>query len=91
MELTFGTYQRVLIVGIDGMGAFNRFADTPNIDRVFARGAVTHTALAAKPTISTACWTTMLTGAIPEVHTAGRWAECRRRTSRYQGSAYRSR
>ena len=68
MELTFGTYQRVLIVGIDGMGAFNRFADTPNIDRVFARGAVTHTALAAKPTISTACWTTMLTGAIPEVH-----------------------
>ncbi len=68
MDMTFGSYQRVLVIGIDGMGAFNKKADTPNIDRIFARGAVTYHSLAAKPTISTACWTTMLTGAIPEVH-----------------------
>ena len=68
METTFGAFQRVLMIGIDGMGAFNRQADTPNMDRIFARGAVTYHSIAAKPTISSACWTTMLTGAIPEVH-----------------------
>ena len=68
MTNTFGAYKRVFMLGIDGMGAFNRFAPTPNMDRLFANGATTYTALASKPTISTCCWTSMLTGAIPEVH-----------------------
>lgn len=68
MKKTFGAYKRVCMIGIDGMGAFNRFTPTPNMDRLFSDGAVTYTALASKPTISTCCWTSMLTGAIPEVH-----------------------
>lgn len=68
MTTTFGTYKRVLMLGIDGMGAFNRDTDTPNMDALFAEGATTYTALASKPTISAQCWTSMLTGATPEVH-----------------------
>ena len=65
---SFGSCKRVFMLGIDGMGAFNRYTDTPNMDRLFAHGAVTYQALASKPTVSAQCWTSMLTGAIPEVH-----------------------
>lgn len=68
MANTFGSYKRVFMLGIDGMGAFNQIADTPNMDKLFANGASTYTALASRPTISAQCWTSMLTGAIPEVH-----------------------
>ena len=65
---TFGSYKRVFMLGIDGMGAFNSQTDTPNMDKLFENGATTYTALASRPTISAQCWTSMLTGAIPEVH-----------------------
>ena len=61
-------YNHVIVVGIDGAGAFIRQADTPHFDRIFASGAVTYTALASNPTISAECWGSMLLGVGPEVH-----------------------
>ena len=68
MSSTFGTYQRVFMLGIDGMGAFCRQTPTPHMDRLFENGAVSYTVLASRPTISAQCWTSMLTGATPAVH-----------------------
>lgn len=65
---TFGSYKRVFMLGIDGMGCFNRMTDTPNMDRLFKNGATTNASLASRPTISGQCWTSMLTGATPAVH-----------------------
>ena len=61
-------YSHVIVVGIDGAGAFIRDAHTPNFDRIFANGAVTYDALASRPTISAECWGSMLLGVGPEVH-----------------------
>ena len=61
-------YSHVIVVGIDGAGAFIKDADTPNFDRIFADGAVTYGALASNPSISAECWGSMLTGVGPEVH-----------------------
>ena len=61
-------YKHVIVIGIDGAGAFIREADTPLFDRIFADGAVTFSALASNPTISAECWGSMLLGVGPEVH-----------------------
>jgi len=61
-------YDHVIVVGIDGAGAYIKDAQTPNFDRIFANGAVTYGALASRPTISAECWGSMLLGVGPEVH-----------------------
>lgn len=61
-------YKHVIVMGIDGAGAFIKAADTPHFDRIFARGAVTYRGLASNPTISAECWGSMLLGVGPEVH-----------------------
>ena len=61
-------YSHVIVVGIDGAGAFVKDAKTPHFDRIFADGAVTYAALASNPTISAECWGSMLLGVGPEVH-----------------------
>lgn len=68
MSSTFGSYKRVFMLGIDGMGDFCSQTPTPHMDRLFENGAVSHHVLASKPTISAQCWTSMLTGATPAVH-----------------------
>ncbi len=61
-------YSHVIVVGVDGAGAWFRNTDTPNFDRIFSDGAVTYQALSSKPTISAECWGSMLIGVGPEVH-----------------------
>ena len=61
-------FSHVIVVGIDGAGSFIKDAHTPEFDRIFAQGAVTHRALASNPTISAECWGSMLLGVGPEVH-----------------------
>ena len=61
-------YAHVIVLGIDGAGAFVRDAVTPNFDRIFENGAVTYDALASNPSISAECWGSMLLGVGPEVH-----------------------
>ena len=61
-------YSHVIVVGIDGAGAFIKNADTPAFDRIFADGAVTFDAIASRPSISAECWGSMLLGVGPEVH-----------------------
>ena len=68
MASTFGSYKRVFMLGIDGMGSFCRQTPTPHMDRLFENGAVSYQVLASRPTISAQCWTSMLTGATPAVH-----------------------
>ena len=61
-------YQHVIVVGVDGAGAFFQSADTPHFDRIFANGAQTFRALSEDPTISAECWGSMLTGVAPALH-----------------------
>lgn len=62
------TYEYAVIVGIDGMGNFNKDTDTPNMDRIFENGAYTYYGLSMYPTISAQNWGSMLIGSNPEIH-----------------------
>ena len=61
-------YDRVVLLGVDGAGTFFRDTDTPNLDRIFRRGAVSYDVLTAAPTISAECWGSMLLGVTPGIH-----------------------
>ena len=61
-------YERVVIIGVDGAGAFFKKADTPNIDRIFENGAVTYNCITSTPSISAECWGALFHGVTPEFH-----------------------
>ena len=61
-------YKYVVVIGVDGAGAFFKNAETPNIDAIFANGAVTYDCLTADPTISAQCWGSLMHGVTPSVH-----------------------
>ncbi len=62
------TYSHVVIIGVDGGGAWFDDADMPNLDSIFANGATTDTCIASAPTISAQCWASLLTGVDPLLH-----------------------
>ncbi len=65
-------YKHVIFIGVDGLGAFHRNTETPNIDRLFVKdGASTCVAEAVKPTISGENWTSIMTGVLPYYHKVG--------------------
>jgi hypothetical protein len=61
-------YKHVVVLGVDGAGAFFEEADTPVIDDIFDGGAVTYQMLSENPTISAQCWGAMLHGVTSDVH-----------------------
>ncbi len=54
--------KRVVLFGIDGAGTYFEQANTPNIDRIFKKGAVCRRTLTEIPSISGQCWGSMLHG-----------------------------
>ena len=63
-------YKRVVVLGIDGLGAFDADTDTPNLDRI-RRGEdvlYTGTATSVIPSISAQNWSSMLLGVSPQRH-----------------------
>ena len=63
-----GAYKHVVIIGVDGGGYFFMSTATPNMDAIFAEGAVTYDWRAVYPTISAQNWGSMLHGVLPEFH-----------------------
>ena len=61
-------YKHVVIVGVDGAGTFFREASTPNLDAIFADGAVTYEAITSTPSISAQSWGSLFHGVTPEFH-----------------------
>lgn len=61
-------YKHVAVIGIDGMGGFNRLTATPCMDKIFENGAYTYNAMSMDPTISAENWGGMLIGCDPAVH-----------------------
>lgn len=61
-------YDYVAVIGVDGMGNFNKNTATPNIDRIFENAAETYYGYSMLPTVSAQNWGGMLLGASPAVH-----------------------
>lgn len=61
-------YSYVVLVGIDGMGAFHKQANTPCLDAIFENGATTYKSVSMDPTISAQNWGAILLGTDPVVH-----------------------
>jgi len=60
--------KRVILFGIDGAGTYFEQANTPNIDRIFRKGATCKRTLTELPSISGQCWGSMLHGVECERH-----------------------
>ncbi len=59
---SFGRYDHVFIIGIDGAGAAFEKVDSPNFDRIFKDNAVIHNAHTEYITVSAQNWGSILTG-----------------------------
>lgn len=59
---SFGAYEHVFILGIDGLGATFEKVDSPNFDRIFADNAYRYDAHTEYLTVSAQNWGSILTG-----------------------------
>ena len=62
------TYKHVIVIGVDGAGSFFNKSETPNIDKIFADGAISYKVLTENPSISAQCWGALLHGVTNNVH-----------------------
>lgn len=65
---SFGAYEHVFIIGIDGAGAAFEKVDSPNFDRIFADNAFIHNAKTEYITTSAQNWGSILLGVDYETH-----------------------
>ena len=63
-----GAYKHVVIIGVDGAGAFFQDTPTPRLDEIFEGQATTLRSKTSYPTISAQCWASLLHGVLPEYH-----------------------
>lgn len=59
---SFGAYEHVFIIGVDGLGAAFEKVDSPNFNRIFADNAYRHDAHTEVVTVSAQNWGSILTG-----------------------------
>ena len=66
-------YGHVIIIGVDGAGAFFDDTPTPNMDAIFSDGAITYNGITESPSLSAQAWASLLHGVSSDVHgiTAG--------------------
>lgn len=65
---SFGAYKHVVILGVDGGGAFFSETVSPSTFLICRGGAYSSVARAAYPSISAQCWGSMLHGVPPVAH-----------------------
>ena len=61
-------YDHVIIIGIDGAGAFFKETETPAFDSYFQNGAITYQMAALPPTMSAQGWGSLFYGVEPKTH-----------------------
>lgn len=66
--VSYGAYKHVVIIGVDGAGAFFNDTPTPRLDEIFEGQATTLRSKTSYPTISAQCWGSLLHGVLPEYH-----------------------
>ena len=67
-EQRSGDYKYVVLIGVDGLGAFCKDANVVNMNRIFKDGATAYDCQSVYPTSSGECWGSMLMGFPPDVH-----------------------
>lgn len=67
-DSSFGAYEHVFIIGVDGAGAAFSQVDSPNFDRIFAENAYRHNAHTEYITTSAQNWGSILLGVDYETH-----------------------
>ena len=65
---SFGAYNHVFIIGIDGLGATYNKVSSPNFDKIFGNYAYRYDAQTEKITISAQNWGSILTGVAYDIH-----------------------
>jgi len=65
---SFGAYKHVVVIGVDGAGAWFSESVTPRTFEIFKDAATSHDVVTSFPTISAECWGSMLHGVLPELH-----------------------
>lgn len=78
------TYERVLVIGVDGAGNYYSQANTPNFDRIFGNGSVNYKAWSQYPSTSAHNWTAMFHGVRYQKHGVNNEVAAKKKYSKTQ-------